>query len=64
MIALVGDAPPELSAMDLRHYPPVLIGCGDEDAWYDEAKLEADLKLLGDAGVPVEPFRFRGGTYL
>jgi len=60
VIAVVGDVPPELGEHDLSQVPPVLIACGSRDAWYDEFKLRADVKLLRDKGVEVDPFRFDG----
>lgn len=61
VVALAGDVPPELAEEDLSVLPPVLVGRGSEDAWYDEAKLEADLELLRTGGVTVETCVFPGG---
>ncbi len=58
LVALAGDVPPEV---DVRRLPPVLIGRGRGDTWYDEAKMSADLERLAAAGVPVETCVFEGG---
>jgi predicted esterase len=58
VVALAGDVPAEL---DLTGFPPVLIGRGTGDEWYGEARMEADLELLGRAGVVVETCVFEGG---
>lgn len=61
VIALAGDAPPEMAEMNLDNFPPVLIGWGDQDPWYDESKLAIDVDLLGEKGVECESFGFSGG---
>jgi predicted esterase len=58
VIALAGDVPPEV---DPSRLPPVLIGRGRGDSWYDGAKLAADLGRLTAAGVPTETCVFEGG---
>jgi len=58
VIALAGDVPPEV---DPSRLPPVLIGRGRGDSWYDGAKLAADLDRLTAAGVPTETCVFEGG---
>jgi predicted esterase len=58
LVALAGDVPPEV---DVRRLPPVLIGRGLGDTWYDEAKMSADLERLEAAGVSVETCVFEGG---
>jgi len=45
VIALGGDAPPELLEAQQR-IPPVLIGRGTREEWYTAEKLEKDLKFL------------------
>jgi predicted esterase len=45
LIALGGDAPPELFEPPPR-LPPVLIGRGTREEWYTEEKLEKDLRFL------------------
>lgn len=42
VIALGGDVPPDVTA----NLPPVLIGRGAKDDWYDEEKFKEDLKDL------------------
>lgn len=58
VIALAGDVPPEVDARDL---PPVLIGRGRGDDWYDQEKLRRDLDRLGAAGVSADVSVFDGG---
>lgn len=60
VIALAGDVPAEIqpgSGTALR----VLIGCGESDEWYDEAKMETDLARLRGMGAQVETCLFDGG---
>ncbi|HSY48376.1 MAG TPA: phospholipase [Thermoanaerobaculia bacterium] len=47
LIALGGDAPPELLESQQR-LPPVLIGRGTREEWYTEEKLQKDLKFLSE----------------
>jgi len=58
LIALAGDVPPEVDAAAL---PPVLIGRGLRDEWYDEVKMAADQERLHGAGIAVEECVFDGG---
>jgi predicted esterase len=60
VIALAGDVPSELdagSAAGLR----VLIGRGQSDPWYDEAKMETDLARLRSLGARTDTCVFDGG---
>jgi predicted esterase len=59
--SLGGDIPPELDRQALARIPSVLVGRGLRDDWYTEAKHEADLARLRDAGVSVESVTFDGG---
>ena len=43
VIALGGDVPPELTALNV---PRVLVGRGVREEWYTEEKFEQDLKFL------------------
>ena len=61
LVALAGDVPPELHGLDLRGFPAVLIGRGDEEEWYTEAKLESDLTTLAETGIEAHECRFAGG---
>lgn len=61
ILVLGGDVPPELSRESLSGLPAVLLGRGEEDTWYDEARLAADVERLEEAEVEVETFRFAGG---
>lgn len=55
---LGSDVPPEISLAGL---PPVLLGRGDREEWYDLGKMESDLARLRGAGVDVRPFAYVGG---
>lgn len=61
VIALAGDVPPELAAVEWPSRPRVLIGRGADDEWYLDAKVEADRELLAGRGLEVELCRFAGG---
>lgn len=61
VLALAGDVPPELSGARGWGRPPVLIGRGTEDPWYNEAKWEHDEALLLGLGSTVELCVFDGG---
>lgn len=61
LVALCGDVPPELAGRDLGAMPPVLIGCGETDEWYNREKLTRDLELLETGGAQVEACVFDGG---
>lgn len=61
LVVLAGDVPPDLGDGDLARLPPILLGQGEEDQWYDPAKLEADLGRLEGAGARVQVCRFAGG---
>lgn len=60
VVVLGGDVPPELGEK-LGHLPPVLLGRGSSEEWYDAAKMEHDVELLRGKGVDVRPFVFEGG---
>lgn len=61
LIVLGGDVPPELEQQDLSRFPPVLLGRGSSEEWYDAAKMEHDVELLRGKGADVRPFVFEGG---
>ena len=61
LIVLGGDVPPELEEQDLSRFPPVLLGRGSSEEWYDAAKMEHDVELLRAKGVDVRPVIFQGG---
>jgi len=61
IMALAGDVPPELAEAANWSRPPVLIGRGTEDAWYNEAKWEHDEALLQGLGSTVEACVYDGG---
>jgi predicted esterase len=64
VIALAGDIPPEVRAVDpatlRRHIGRVLIGAGTRDHWFTTAKADADASFLASIGVPHELVRFDG----
>ena len=61
VVVLGGDVPPELEARDLAAFPPVLLGRGSSEEWYDAAKMEHDVELLRRKGIDVRPLVFTGG---
>lgn len=61
LIVLGGDVPPELEQRDLSSFPPVLLGRGSSEEWYDAAKMEHDVELLRSKRVDVRPVVFQGG---
>jgi predicted esterase len=65
VVALAGDVPPELHAVDGNgawgSRPAVLIGRGSGEEWYGEEKLAADVAALGELGLEAEVCRFDGG---
>ena len=61
VIVLGGDVPPELADRKLDGFPPVLLGRGASEEWYDAAKMEHDVELLRGKGVDVRPLVFQGG---
>ncbi|MEW6321957.1 MAG: acetylxylan esterase [Acidobacteriota bacterium] len=60
IVALAGDVPPDVVPTAAR-LPPVLIGRGTGDAWYTEAKAEADLQILRRSGVATAVEVFEAG---
>ena len=56
VIALAGDAPPDVSGP----LPPVLIGRGTQEEWYTDEKLKKDLSILATI-TTVETCIFDGG---
>ena len=60
VVVLGGDVPPEIEG-GLGGLPPVLLGRGSSEEWYDAAKMEHDVELLRKKGVDVRPFVFEGG---
>jgi predicted esterase len=61
VVVLGGDVPPELDQRDLTGFPPVLLGRGSSEEWYDAAKMEHDVELLRRKEVDVRPVVFTGG---
>jgi predicted esterase len=61
VVVLGGDLPPELEGRDLGAFPPVLLGRGSSEEWYDAAKMEHDVELLRGRGIDVRPCVFQGG---
>lgn len=61
VVVLGGDVPPELEERDLSAFPPVLLGRGGSEEWYDGAKMEHDVELLRSKGVDIRPVVFTGG---
>lgn len=61
VVVLGGDVPPELDQRNLDRFPPVLLGRGSSEEWYDAAKMEHDVELLRRKGVDLRPVVFNGG---
>ena len=61
VVVLGGDVPPELEDRDLGPFPPVLLGRGSSEEWYDAAKMEHDVERLRAKGDAVRPCVFEGG---
>lgn len=61
VVVLGGDVPPELDGRDLGGFPPVLLGRGSSEEWYDAAKMEHDVELLRQKGIDIRPVVFQGG---
>ena len=61
VVVLGGDVPPELERHDLGAFPPVLLGRGSSEEWYDAAKMEHDVELLRGRGIDIRPCVFQGG---
>ena len=61
VVVLGSDLPPEIAGPALAALPPVLLGRGDREEWYDEKKLAGDLERLRVAGVDVRPVAYAGG---
>lgn len=60
LILLAGDVPPDVAPVAAR-LPALLVGRGTTDPYYTEAKANADLGVLGRAGVDVTIHVFEGG---
>jgi predicted esterase len=61
VVVLGGDVPPELERRDLGHFPPVLLGRGKSEEFYDVAKMEHDVEILHARKVEVRTCIFEGG---
>jgi predicted esterase len=61
LIVLGGDVPPDLAEHDLARFPPVLIGRGTSDSWYNAARHEADLAFLRQHAITPDSMVFEGG---
>jgi predicted esterase len=61
VVVLGGDVPPELEQRDLAGFPPVLLGRGSSEEWYDAAKMAHDVEILRSRRVDVRPLVFQGG---
>lgn len=60
LIMLGGDVPPEVQANEAVTLPPVLLGRGTRDEWYNEEKFNKDLSYL-EASTRVIRCVFEGG---
>lgn len=60
LIMLGGDIPPDVKDDPLATLPPVLIGAGSTDVWY-QTLVDADVQFLDRKGVQHQVVRFAGG---
>jgi predicted esterase len=60
VIALAGDVPPDVAPL-AASLPPVLIGRGLQDQWFDDQKAAKDRQVLQGAGVKLTEHVFEGG---
>ena len=61
LVVLGGDLPGDVAQAPSLALPPVLLGRGDEDAFYTGPQVEKDLAALESLGVQAEVVRFQGG---
>jgi len=61
LIVLAADVPPDVSAGTEAPVPPVLMGRGNQDPWYTEARQASDTRALEGLGVHPEVCVFDGG---
>jgi predicted esterase len=59
LILLGGDIPPDVKTDVVSRFPPVLIGIGSRDTWY-QPRAEEDLKFLEDHRIPKTTVRYDG----
>ncbi len=60
IVALGGDIPPEVKTAPANAWPPVLIGAGMRDDWFN-GRVDSDLAHLRTLGVAHDVVRFDGG---
>lgn len=60
LVMLGGDIPPDVKEDPRAVLPPVLIGVGSGDSWY-QARVDADLRFLESRGLVPRMIRFAGG---
>ena len=61
LILLGGDIPPDVRDDPSVTIPPVLIGVGSLDNWYNGARVDADIALLQKRNVVHDVVRYDGG---
>jgi predicted esterase len=61
VLALGGDAPPDVMKANLEGFPPILIGRGAKDEFYSAEKLAADEAALAARGLNAKICSFEGG---
>jgi predicted esterase len=61
IICVGSDVPPELLADPDARFPPMLVVRGEADAWYTQARHDADMAALRGRGVDVEALVHGGG---
>jgi predicted esterase len=61
VVAVGGDIPPEIDAVQLARVRSALVCRGTRDEWYTAVKFDDVLRRLTEAGVAVHPLPFDGG---
>ena len=61
LIILGGELPGDVAQARPRALPPVLLGRGEQDAFYTAPQFERDLATLESLGLQAEAVRFEGG---
>ena len=60
LILLGGDIPAEVKTNPGSRFPPVLLGVGSRDTWY-QPRADDDLKFLDERRIPTTTVRYDGG---
>ncbi len=61
LVVLGGDLPEDVARARILVLPPVLLGRGEQDAYYTGPQFEKDQATLESLGAKAEAVRFEGG---